>query len=514
MHLKALLKALLIGTALLLSPLSFAAWREAKSEHFVIYADESERNLRAFSEKLERYHQAMTIIFPSRTSTPSPSNRLTIYVVSNDRQVRKLFGNTAASDFVSGFYIPRAGSSSAFIPSVNSKSSGAVSESEMILMHEYAHHFMFENLNSMVPPWFVEGFAEYFAAVTFERNGNVILGGPDNLRAHEFVNPDIRQIGIEELLDSATHAAQRRKSFYDNFYVRSWSLFHYLYSDEAGKGKMVDYLNRLNRGENELDAARAAFGDLAALDQTLGRYLRGQILSWRIPSTALSFAPIAIRELNPAEAASLAVRMQSKRGVDPNETAKAAAIAQEARELAVKYPNEPEVLAALAEAESDAGNDAAAIAAADKALALNPTHINALIQKGYALTRSANASGNAEDWAKVRTHFLNVNKIEADHPIPLIYFYLSYVNQGMAPTQNAIDGLEWALQLAPYDASLRLTTARAQMAQRHYQQAIQTLSVLAFNPHNDGDNPALALLETAKQALAEQTATLENAAEK
>jgi tetratricopeptide (TPR) repeat protein len=499
------LHVLLAGVVLLHSPLTLAAWREASSEHFVIYADESERDLRTFSEKLERYHKAMTALFPSRGGTPSPSNRPTVYVVGNDRQVRKLLGNAEiASSFVQGFYVPRAGGSAAFIPPIKTRNSGEVSESEMILMHEYAHHFMYENLSLMVPPWFTEGFAEYFSSAVFEANGSVILGGPDNHRAYEF-SKDVRQISIEELLDSATYAAHRSKTRYDNFYVRSWSLFHYLYSNQAGKDKMVDYLDRLNRGESELDSARAAFGDLAKLDRELERYLRNRIPSWRVFSEQLSFAPIAIRELNPAEVASLAVRMQSDRGIEPDEPEKAEEIAQEARELAANYPDEPEVLAALAEAEYDAENDEAAIAAADQALALNPTHMNALIQKGLALTRIASATKDAEAWAAVRSHFLAVNKIEPEHPIPLLYYFLSYPGQGMEPTQNAIDGLELALQLAPYDPQLRLITAQVQMNQKRYREAIQTLSVLALNPHYEEDD-ALALLRAARKALAEQTA--------
>jgi tetratricopeptide (TPR) repeat protein len=497
------LQALLAGLVLLHSPLSFSAWREASSEHFVIYADESESQLRLFSEKLERYHKAMTMLFPARQSAPSPSNRVTIYIVDNQSQVRKLFGDGASAKFVSGFYIPRAGGSTAFIPPVNAKSSGDVSESEMILMHEYAHHFMFENLDAMVPPWFTEGFAEYFSAATFERSGNVILGAPNELRAYE-LSPDIRQINIEALLDTATYAESRRKTRYDNFYMRSWTLFHYLYSNDAGRTKMVDYLNRLNRGESELDSARAAFGDLHELDLDLRKYLRDRISTWRIPSENLTFAPIAIRELSEAEGASLAVRMQSDRGVSPE---KAAQVVIEARELAVKYPDEPEAQAALAEAEYDAENDEAAIAAADKALAVNPNHITALLQKGYALARIASetSASDPEGWTRVRKHFLSINKIEADHPVPLLYYYLSFINQGMEPTQNAIDGLEWALQLAPADPNLRMITAQAEMNQKHYAQAIKTLSVLAFNTHNEGENPALALLEDAKKALAEQS---------
>jgi hypothetical protein len=36
-----------------------AEWMEAQSAHFVVYAEDSERDITAFSQKLELYHQAM-----------------------------------------------------------------------------------------------------------------------------------------------------------------------------------------------------------------------------------------------------------------------------------------------------------------------------------------------------------------------------------------------------------------------------------------------------------------------
>ena len=45
-------------------------------------------------------------------------------------------------------------------------------------MHEYAHHFMAENAPYLVPRWYGEGFAEYFATAKFETDGTVGLGLP------------------------------------------------------------------------------------------------------------------------------------------------------------------------------------------------------------------------------------------------------------------------------------------------------------------------------------------------
>lgn len=478
---------------------ALADWQEASSDHFVIYADESEKEIRKYSDRLERYYSAMTAVLPSKDVKPSPSNRVTIYVVRSERIVRQLYGSGTDSRYIRGFYMPRAGGSLAIIPPIDVEGTNA-SESELVLMHEYAHHFMAENAPYMVPRWYGEGFAEFFATARFESKGAVGLGLPAQQRAYELF--EAREVKIEQLLDSKLYAAYKSK-VYDNFYGRSWLLFHYLFTDTERRKQLVDYLNRLNRGEAELAAATAAFGDLKALDKALDAYLNKRRMHYiRVTPDRLSVGQITVRTLSEGEAASMPVRIRSKRGVDEKT---AVEVVQDAREVAGKYPDEPAVQAALAEAEYDAGNDEAAIHAADKALAAAPGNMTALIQKGYALTRMATKAKTEEAWRAARRHFVSVNKIENDNPIPLIYYYLSFIQQDKEPTKAALDGLEWALELAPYDASVRMMVAMRQMQDKRFARAIRTISPLAYNPHAGADNPAIALLETARKELAAQS---------
>ena len=167
-------KVPVVATALflLVSGTAFADWHEASSDHFVIYADESEKEIRKYSDRLERYYSAMTFVLPSKKIKPSPSNRVTIYVVRSERIVRKLYGGND-SQYIQGFYLPRAGGSLAIIPPIDVSRSGNASQSELVLMHEYAHHFMAENAPYLVPRWYSEGFAEYFATAKFEADGAV-----------------------------------------------------------------------------------------------------------------------------------------------------------------------------------------------------------------------------------------------------------------------------------------------------------------------------------------------------
>jgi Flp pilus assembly protein TadD len=477
-----------------------ADWHEASSEHFVVYAKESEKEIRRYSDRLERYYGAMSVILPpSAEIEPSPSNRVTIYVVHDTRAVRELLGAKTARS-LRGFYMPRAGGSIAIIPPIEVATGSKASESERVLMHEYAHHFMAENAPYMVPRWYREGFAEFFATAQFEADGAVGLGLPAEHRALELSHA--RDVSMERLLDSKLYSAGKTR-FYDNFYARSWALFHYLFTDDGRRKQLVDYLIRLNAGEPELSAATAAFGDLKALDKTVDRYLRQRrMLYIRVSPESLKIGPTTVRRLSEAEGASMPIRIRSKVGVNET-TAKEAA--QDAREVAKRYPDEPAVQAALAEAEYDAGNDEAAIRAADKALGVAPRNMTALIQKGYALTRIATETKTEEAWKAARRHFVSVNLIENNHPIPLIYYYRGFIEQDKEPPQVALEGLEWALELAPYDASVRMMVAKQQMKDGRFADAIRSISPLAYDPHAGEDHPAIALLEKARLELAAKT---------
>lgn len=469
---------LILAVFLACSTTAKAAWLEASSPNFVVYAEQSEKQVRAFSDMLERYRSAMRAVYKLPDEPTSPSNRLTVFVVRDANQVRKLLGE--GSRFTQGFYQSRAGGSVAFIPRVDgSNQSERVTEGELVLLHEYAHHFMYSLFSGSPPLWFSEGFAEFYATAKFESDGGVGLGLPANHRAAELVYA--KDVPLAMLLNTRKYRenASRR---YDAFYGRSWLLFHYMMLSGKRPGQLNDYMTRLSQGEGEDAAATGAFGDLAALDKELERYMMSRKMSYmNLGANRITAAEVRIRPLRKGEAAILPIMMRSKRGVNEEQ---AALVVEEARTIAAAYPDDPFVMAALAEAEYDAGQDNAALAAADKAIAADPQAINAYIQKIYAMFRKA---GDDEAlWPKVRAAIAAANRVENDNPIPLSYFYRSYAAEGKAPPPIAVQGLQKALMLAPYDTGLRLTLGQHQIRTGSLEQARKTLSPLINHPHDTG----------------------------
>lgn len=175
------------------------------------------------------------------------------------------------------------------------------------------------------------------------------------------------------------------------------------------------------------------------------------------------------------------VRVRSQLGVTEQQ---AQALLTEARAVAARFPEDAAVLAALSEAEHDAGNDKEAIAAADAALARDPSQVNAYVQKGLALFRMAASDPDpAAAYVRARAPFIALNRIENDHPLPLIYYYFSFVRAGKAPSQAALNGLQRAAEVAPFDIGLRMTLATQQIRDRQFAEARRNLGPVAYSPH-------------------------------
>jgi tetratricopeptide (TPR) repeat protein len=482
-------RTLVLFSLLLLSTAASAQdWLEASSDHFVIYSDQNEAAVRGFSERLELFHAAMAFVFKLPPAKPSPSNRVTIFVVSNAAKVRELSQHD--NRFVAGVYIPRAGSSIALVPKRSGPTGQFDLQPETILYHEYAHHFMAGLTSRSFPRWFTEGFAEFFSGVKF-RDDSVGLGTPANHRVLELAYA--RNVPIRNLLDYDGGASLKSRT-YDSFYGQSWRLFHYLQFSDERTGQLTKYQQLLAEGETALAAAEGAFGDLDQLESDTERYSQQRKLAYvQISRTQLPIGPINVRALRPGEAAILLTRIRSTVGVDERQ---AQAVVGEARRITAQFPDDPVVLTALAEAEVDAGNSVAAIAAADKALGIDPGQVNAYIQKAKAMTEQASGTAMPKPtWKEVRSQWIKANKAENDHPIPLVQYYFTYLDEGQAPTRTAIDGLEWAMALAPFDSSIRWQAAQQMINDDRLADAVQTLAPLAYSPHpGDHTESALKLL--------------------
>lgn len=453
-----------------------AAWHEASTVHFRVYAEGKPEQVRDFATRLERFDRGLHVLNGLPDRDRGPASRVTVFVVPNVAAIQRLAHGRRN---VRGFYLPRAEGPLAFTPRYGSSSHGGAWEfdAQIILLHEYAHHFMLQNYPAAFPAWFVEGFAEFNSTARFRNDGGVDFGIPANHR--EFELYFTRGSSVEPLFEPRA-GGEAGKVGPEGLYGRGWLLTHFLMMEPKRRGQLQAYLVALNRGTPSLDSARSAFGDFRTLDSDLASYSnRAALPGITIAAQALPTGAVTVRPLSAGEAAIMSDRMMFERGIPESE---AKALLPALRQAASPFPSDAAVQAVLAKAELMAGNRAEAEAAADRALAAEPANIDALIVKARAYMAGA-AHGDAVAWREARRRIGAANKVDPDDPEPLILFFKSFVAQGIAPTPNAVTGLLRAFELAPQDRNLRIMVGRHFLFEGKAAEARAALAPVAFDPH-------------------------------
>lgn len=475
------IRLLALGLCLAWSQNASAGWKVASSDHFLVYSEQSETRLAEYAEQLERLDAAMRFRYKLSSDGRDKANRLTVYVLSNDSKIRNLIGGSSRN--VMGFYVPRASGSVAFVPQrVVGGSSGKFDlGADTVLFHEYAHHFFYQNFTGSYPLWFSEAFAEFFSTVRFESDGGVGIGLPALHRAYSLAMG--RSVPMQKLL-SATPGeldADRLESLYS----RGWALLHMLTFADDRPGQLERYLSAINRGEANKQASFAAFGDMKQLDRAVDSYVRRPRLPYiKIDKAALDTGQIEVRTLSEGEDAMLDIIIVSRRGVNRTQ---AAALAPKARAIGARYPDNAFIQAALAEAEFDAGNDAAAGAAADRALAIDAKSSHAATYRAMVKMRHASGVDIADDrkaaWVDARKAIVAANRLDPDDPQSLVLYYRSFLEAGEAAPEIAKAGLIQAQALAPGDHGLTMNTAMMYLRDGKFDKGTTMLASLTSDAH-------------------------------
>ena len=480
--------SLLAGVAAALLGLAAPAdaeWQVATSKHFVVYADEPAADLEKFAQQLERFNAAVREGRGVPDVKPGASSRVTLFVLRDLAEVRQVYGDVNAP--IGGFYQPKANGSVAFVPRRNKEGKFDLS-GQNIFFHEYAHHLMFEDTDRPLPQWVSEGFAEFFASPKFNEDGSVTLGAPPLYRAETLY--DNFGLPLDKML-SGEYLYLTLPEF-ASIYGRGWLLTDLLTFDPHRRGQLTKYLNEIQSGVPALKTAEDAFGDLKQLDRDLNAYFKKDSFTvTTIPASKLEVPPIAVRPLTPGEADDMEVRIRLARG-----SSRSRGLSGRARSVARKYPSEPSAQIILAEAELADNEPQAALEAADRALQIDPNSYDGLIAKGEALLEIGKKNPSRTDWAAVREPLLKANKIDEEAAQPLLLFYRTYVEEGVHPTQNAIDGLSYAVALAPQDNKLRMGLVKQLIDDNRLEDARKTLVTIAFSPHQGkGHEATMAIYE-------------------
>lgn len=466
-----LLKALaLLGACGALLPNGAqAAWSQAKSRHFTVYSEGNVQTLEKFAEKLEKFDFLLRKV--TKVTDPEAGSPVQVYLLNNGVEVKSLAGNPNAG----GFYTTSDRVAYAVLARSN-KTSKFDLGSEEILFHEYTHHFMLHHFPAAYPAWYIEGFAEFFSVVNFPRDGSMEFGNVPIVRIPTLVMAS--PFPLKSLFSRGSNGLSLREG--DRYYGTAWLLTHYFLYNSARRDEFYAYLDDLGKSGETKPPASYFAGGLDALEKELRAYMRHRPARSSLQPNSMKIDTITISPVDPEKGELIDDELRLMGRPSSEEIAKSRA---SIRQIAARYPKSGYAAAILAEADWSADDAAAALADADRAIALDPTLSRAWSTRARVLLEKAHESDKAEDWKAALTAIVKANRADTEDPVPLALFYRYHAMKGGKMPDVGYDGLVKAYSLLPQNPEYRMTLVHAMATKGDYATASKLLDPLAYSPH-------------------------------
>jgi hypothetical protein len=145
--------------------------------------------------------------------------KVRIYEVESTDDVETAIGQNGSG--IAGFYDSNSLGPYLVTPRKTSRA-GRYFTPELVLQHEYAHHFMLQYFPAIYPTWYVEGFAELVGSSMPMDDGRIGYGMPAKHRGHDIL---AYWVPLQELLT-------KEKVIYLDTYGEGWAVTHFLTFDD------------------------------------------------------------------------------------------------------------------------------------------------------------------------------------------------------------------------------------------------------------------------------------------
>ncbi|MDQ8030023.1 MAG: DUF1570 domain-containing protein [Brevundimonas sp.] len=455
--------------ALLAPQAAQAEWLRAETRNFVVYSNGSEQNLREFATSLERFDGLLR----SRTGRPQAEGlrKLPVYLVGDAAELRTL--RPGLREGVSGFYSAT---------SQDIRAALVRGENDNVLLHEYAHHFMFQNFPGGYPGWFTEGFAEFFMTATVDGRGRSTFGYPRSGRMNTLRRES--WIPMEQFLRARPLEFERREQR-AAFYAQSWLLTHYLLSDRDRMQRLDGYLRDVQAGVDPVVALNQHFQKTPQmLEREMRAYLNGRLTYAELNLPAAE-VEMAVSRL-PASADDLMlIGLDIQDGAPSSEGPR---LLEQVRAAAARHPDDVLALTVLGRAEILWGDANTGEAALQKVLAADPDNVEALLL--IARRRIATADTANDPAARLagyrEARGLLSRAFQADDTDYRVLELLASSRRISPdyPTANDLETWRLAVAHAPQVLSLREQAADAMIRAGQTEEGMLLLLPIASDPHN------------------------------
>jgi tetratricopeptide (TPR) repeat protein len=246
-------------------------WVEARSTHFIVVTDASEKEAFRLASHFERMRLIFRTLLPTADADSGPP--MTVLAVKDKKGMQSIEPEAYLASKqmdLAGFFL-RAPDKNYILMRLDAQQEHAYST----VYHEYTH-FMLRKADTWLPLWLNEGLAQFYENTDIDDKTAWL--GETNAQALSLLKRN-------DMLPIATLLQVNAQSPYYHdedkgsiFYAESWALTHYLIVGDRMQGthRMHDYTHLLEEGEDSLTAAAQAFGDLSKLQGGLDEYVMQQ----------------------------------------------------------------------------------------------------------------------------------------------------------------------------------------------------------------------------------------------
>jgi tetratricopeptide (TPR) repeat protein len=244
-------------------------WVEAATPHFTVLSNDGEKTARRIGQQFEQ----IRILFSKALAQNlrlDPGIPIVIIAARNEKSLSQIIPEYWAQKghtHPPGLFLP--GEEKNYI-ALRTDEQGEFRY--LIVYHEYVH--LIVNLNFQhIPLWLNEGYATFLGSATLlPKSGRVGLPNESELN----VLKQAKLLPLDVLFrvdhDSPYYNEAEKTNV---FYAESWALVHYLMTDAARQKdrQLSKYIDLIGAGNDPVDAAKSAFGDLDRLKRQLDSYV-------------------------------------------------------------------------------------------------------------------------------------------------------------------------------------------------------------------------------------------------
>lgn len=481
---------LLILLASLAFPANAAEWLRAETENYVIHARLDEAEMRAVAQRAEEFNRVLHRVLPAQTR---PGRKLQLYLEGDETRISSI------SDFRNigwvGIWPETATSFSVYDPA----------EDELTRSHTLYHALAGNHVENgfirPTPPWVAVGVRLFFATAYVSEDGYFILGAPD-LKRPMSGSMDTAKLDLILSAESSPRTEHAWKDF------SGWSreaIFPMLIEPDNA-GKLERYLNAYGEGRSLEDAANE-LGDLGDwAKQVRARQTTRRPTFRRVALEPRAPASVEIRPMRDDEIALIVLRHERLRRDRVEDASRKLA------NLSEDYPDSALVWAEYAAAEfarvrdvefggqvfrgfgfsngeiivtAESYSDATAWRAVNRALELDPQLAQALELKAEIEMNRLVRTGDLDDAAAFEDIRRPIAALAADaeqNPLAAALYHQSYVEQGIAPPQQAVEQLGRAFVANPGVDAFRYAYAVALSRSGHRDAAELLLTSMLNHP--------------------------------